>query len=292
MLNIDLEPLKQLYQEILNTQGLTEKELKELSKLINSLQETKEEFSNSSFTLLKKNTELFNNSNSILQNIKNLSNMLNNLENSIKKEKLTFNDEIKQKMQNMLKSVETDLNSLKLTISSKKRDFEREFNNLQKLYTNNNKKLNDLNEKTKEISNNYTNTLESSLNGFKKQITQYKEEFEDEIKQKTLFARWGAVIIALVVGILIGGGGMFYVKAKAFREVATADLSIIKKEYNQDINKINALMGKKVYKRFIKPFEIEFITSQTGYKYIVLPKDKVKQIYVNNKLQVIQLKKQ
>jgi len=292
MLNIDLEPLKQLYQEILNTQALSEKELKELSKLINSLQETKEEFENSSFSVLKKNTELFNNSNSILQKIEKLSIFLENLEDEIKKEKLTFNDEIKQKMQNMLKSVETDLNSLKLLISNKKADFEKEFNAIKKLYSDNNAKLSSLTQETEKIGQEYSKTLKSSLNSFKKQIEEYKEEFENEIKKKTFFQRWGAVIIALSIGFLAGAGGMFYIKAKAIRKVATTDLSIIKKEYNQDINKINALIGTDTYQRFIKPYEIGFVSDDKGYQYVVIPKNKVKQVYTNDKLQIIKLKKQ
>jgi len=203
MLNIDLEPLKQLYQEILNTQGLTEKELKELERLIKALQETKEEFENSSFSVLEKNTELFKQSNTILQNIKNLSIFLDNLEDKIKKEKITFNDEIKKKMENMLKSVENNLDLIKLKLKNRQSDLERNFKQIEKLYSDNNAKLSSLTQETKKIGQEYSKLLESSLNGFKKQITQYKEEFEDEIKKKTLLARWGAVAGAFAIGVAV-----------------------------------------------------------------------------------------
>jgi len=203
MLNIDLEPLKQLYQEILNTQGLTEKELKALKYLIDKLQETKEEFENSSFSVLGKNNELFNKSNTILQKIEKLSIFLDNLESEIKKEKITFDKDIKQKMENMLKSVESNLDLIKLKLKNRQSDLERNFKQIETLYNDNNAKLSDLSKETEKIGQEYQETLKSSLNSFKRQIEEYKEEFENEIKKKTLLARWGAVAGAFAIGVAV-----------------------------------------------------------------------------------------
>ena len=292
MLNIDLEPLKQLYQEILNTQALSEKELKALKYLIDKLQETKEEFENSSFSVLEKNNELFNQSNTILQNIKNLSNMLNNLEDELKKEKMTFDEDIKQKIKNLVKNVEDDLKSLEYHIQGSKRFIDEEFNQFFELCITNNKKLEETKKEIEKITQEYQDTLNNSLNNSKLQITRYKEELENQVKKKTFFARWGAVIIALSIGFLAGAGGMFYIKAKAFKQLATANLQVVKKQYDEEINRIEALIGAKVYQRFIKPYKIEFVTGQDGYRYIAVPINKVKQVYSNNKFQVIQLKRQ
>jgi len=282
----DLSNTKDEIKELENSES------QKLEKLIKALQKAKEEFSNSSFTLLEKNTKLFNKSTNILTKIDKLSIFLENLENSIKKEKLTFDNEIKQKMQNMLKNVETNLNSLKLTISNKKADFEREFKQIEKLYSDNNAKLSSLTQETKKIGQEYQETLKNSLNGFKKQIEEYKKEFEDEIKQKTFFQRWGAVTGAVTGAFSIGVAVSFIFLIPTIKSKIKADkivqveivkikdkkaqeiiaklnnkISKIKKENENKINKLN----KKIVE--LKKWQIpnKYILSGDKYWYIGVP---------------------
>ena len=206
MLNIDLEPLKELYQEILQTQAVSEKELKALKYLIDRLQETKEEFENSSSAVLEKNTELFNKSDNILQNMQKLSNILEKLENSLNKEKITFDKEIKQKFNNLQDFLKSSIDIIYSKISTEKTKSEREFQNFKETIENQlkdtKKVISRESNELDEIRKQYKKKLEKSLNSFKEKI----DEYEDEIEEKTFFQRWGAVFVALCVGILLGAG--------------------------------------------------------------------------------------
>ncbi len=193
MLNIDLEPLKELYQEILQTQAVSEKELKALKYLIDKLQETKEEFENSSFVVLKKNTELFKKTDNILHNIQKLSNMLLQLENKIEKEKINFDKDIKEK----LKNLDKELTNAHISLQRKKDYILDVVLNITNKFKNLEKDLEKINEK-------YQEAVVKNINEFNNQLEEYVNEFEEEIKQKTFFARWGAVFIALGVGLIAG----------------------------------------------------------------------------------------
>jgi len=204
MLNLDLEPLKKLYQEILNTQALSEKELQNLAILIKKLQEVKEELDNSSFTILNKNTQLVKKSQTILTQIENLSNVLEKLKNKLNDEKINFDKEIKQKFDNLIESLNSSINSLTFQISDEKNKTEKEFRNFRETIENELKNTKKVISREKEeletLRRNYEKKLESSLNDFKKTLNEY----DAEIEHKTFFKKWGAVFIALGIGILIG----------------------------------------------------------------------------------------
>lgn len=199
MLNIDLEPLKQLYQEILQTQAVSEKELKALKYLIDKLQETKEEFENSSFVVLEKNTELFKKTDNILHNIQKLSNMLLQLENKIEKEKINFDKDIKEK----LKNLDKELTNAHISLQRKKDYILDVVLNITNKFKNLEKDLEKINEK-------YQEAVVKNLNEFNNQLEEYVNEFEEEIKQKTFFARWGAILVAFGLGAIITIFAVFY----------------------------------------------------------------------------------
>ena len=214
MLNIDLEPLKKLYEDIIKTQALSEKELQELKELIKTLQETKEEFENSSFGILQKNQELFDKSTNILQNtekmstkllqnINEISNKLLNLEEKLEEEKVNFDKEIKQKFDSLLNNLKFSLSSLSIQTLNEKRKIEKELENFKENVENNLKNVkktivkeeNELDEVRKQ----YEKKLENYLNSFKRKI----DEYDEEIEEKTFFQKWGAVFIAFVIGAII-----------------------------------------------------------------------------------------
>jgi len=193
---IDLEPLKKLYQEILNTQAISQKELQELEILIKKLQEVKEELDNSSFTILKKNTQLIKKSKAILTGIEDLSNLLNMIQEKIK---VTFDEEIKIKLNKLIKDFDSQLTSLSRKINTEKYYIENQFEDTKEIIKKEEEELENIRKK-------YEKKLESSLNDFKKKL----DEYDAEIAHKTFFKRWGAVFISFSIGAIITIAIIFY----------------------------------------------------------------------------------
>ena len=206
--NGNIEDILAVLDILVTDLSIVKDEIKELQNAenlnIDKIQKTKEEFENSSFSILRKNTELFNKSDNILQNMQKLSNILEKLENSLNKEKITFDKEIKQKFDNLQNSLKSSINSLNFQISTEKTKIEKEFKNFKETIENelNNTKKVILreNDKLDEIHKQYKKKLEKSLNSFKEKI----DEYEDEIEKKTFFQRWGAVFVALGIGLIAG----------------------------------------------------------------------------------------
>ena len=180
------------FKEILNKENLN---AKDFNNLLNKLQQIKEEFENSSFSVLQKENELFNNLNSIVTKINELSKFLNTLTDK----KSNLEKEIKKEYEATLMHIGEVLN---VELGKIKKKTEKNVFDLKTVYTTLNAEIKDLHEETKEISSKYRKLLKSSLNAFKKQI----EEDYEELRGKTFFQRWGAVIIALGIGFLIGSG--------------------------------------------------------------------------------------
>jgi len=226
-----------LYQAIRNNEELTKAQkeylqktlenLKEISKKIN---ETKEEFENSSFSVLKKNTELFDKSDNILQNIQKLSNMLNNLNEKIEKEKMTFDKEIKEKFDNLQNSLKSSINSLTLQISNEKTKIEKEFKNfketteyikikllqenekLNKTFSNTKNKVSTIIEDFNSFIEDKKNKLnviekdyETNLNKLNEKIDKKIKKIEDKILRENIFIMLFYIVVSFVGGILATG---------------------------------------------------------------------------------------
>jgi len=193
MLNLDLEPLKELYQEILNTQALSEEELKNLAILIKKLQESKEELDNSSFTIVNKNTEILNQSKTILVNIKSLSNELYSLKQKINAEKSNFDKNIENKFNQLINNIKSYSRNILTSIENEKYNIENKLKDTKKVISREGKELEIVREQ-------YKKKLESSLNEFREKL----EEYDAEIEHLTFFKRWGVVLIGTGIGVLIG----------------------------------------------------------------------------------------
>jgi len=215
MLNIDLEPLKELYQEILKTQALGERELKALKYLIDKLQETKEELESSSFALLEKNTELFNESNNILQKINDLSNILDNLEKRLNEEKVSFDKEIKQKFDNLIHNVKKQITSIITLLDEGNKQISNQFKELNELisveFSHIKSKYSDEAEEVEKIRKEYQRRLKQELENFKRKI----ELQEEEIKKQGWLNRFFSAMLAF----LLGYGLAFFLQYKHIQDL-------------------------------------------------------------------------
>ena len=163
---MDFNTLKTLYEEILQTQAVSEKQLQELRELIDSLNSLRSDYANVDNNLTK-NAKLLT---TILQKANILYKNLTSLEAQTNKNL--------QRLQQELKSTKDNLDDLMATYK-------------------------DFSKKAKEFWSEQTKLAKKELNYLKKQIETQTQEIFTELEQKSLLQKWGAVAGAFAIGVFV-----------------------------------------------------------------------------------------
>jgi DNA repair exonuclease SbcCD ATPase subunit len=274
---LDEYKIQALWAEIRESEKLVEQQLEELRELISSL--------NSLTTQIKNADDDFNENLAVLSKLLNTANTIHNNLSAL-------DANFDEKTADAIKLIKDNIEILQTGIHNKISEVSNDFKyamkqNLDELRQAGNTYKNAVYNTQNEI-NNFISDMDKKANKKFDELNKKADKLFEDIKQKSVINRWGAVATAGLLGLLIGAGIVTYLKIDAIKDIATADLYAKKQEYQQKIDKIDSLMFKNFYSRFIEPHEIIF-TIQDNKKYIAVPKNKSVKAYENDNYRIIQL---
>jgi DNA repair exonuclease SbcCD ATPase subunit len=227
----DIKPLEELYQTILETQSVTEEELKSLEKLIKelksleySLKETREEFNDSSFSVLNKITDIY----------KKLD--------KISGEFLTADKKLKNSLNDIIMAFKTDLSDLSYKISNFSQDVTYTNKKLAESFNDTKKQISKSSDDIKGEIKAIENFIDKETDKITNKLYELKQAQINTIKKsyKTLGygIGIGMLVGGLVIGILIGFGGWWGLYKSLFKNKGIL-IDTTRQEMIIDWNKAN-----------------------------------------------------
>ena len=189
---VDLQPLKTLYEEILQTQAVSEKQLQDLQELIKALQTLRTEYDKVDNNLTE-NAKLLT---TILQKADIIYKNIEAFETKTNKNLQRLQEELKSTINNITEQLQSDLDSVLYLTKDKLQAREQELHKLISNYNNFASNAQSFWQQQKELA-------ETELNELQEQIQTKTQEIFEELEQKTFLQRWGAVFGAFAIGIAI-----------------------------------------------------------------------------------------
>ncbi len=189
---MDFNTLKTLYEEILQTQAVSEKQLRELRELIKALKALRSDYDKVDDNLtenIELLTTILKKAHTIYQNIEYFETKTNkNLQNLQK--------ELKSTIEDITTQLQGDLDSI---VRNVERDIEKNKKEIDHLLVKREEAIN----KIKGFWDGLYKYVDEKMNNLQNQIETKTEEIFTELEQKSLLQRWGAVAGAFVMGIAV-----------------------------------------------------------------------------------------
>ena len=189
---MDFNTLKTLYEEILQTQAVSEKQLQDLQELIKALQALRTEYDKADNNLTenaKLLTTILQKANVVYENIEHFETQTNN---NIKR----LQEELKSTIKSITSQLQGDLDNILYTTKQKLQVREKELNKLIRDYNNFASNAQSFWQKQKELA-------KTELNKLQEQIQSKTNYIFEELEQETFLQRWGAVFGAFAIGVAV-----------------------------------------------------------------------------------------
>lgn len=189
---MDFDKLEALWKEIRESEYIAEKQLQDLQELIKALQALQAKYNKTDHDF-SKNTKLLT---TILEKSDLISKNLESMETQTNTNLQNLQQELKNTIEDMTKQLrdylEHILQKLRSEINAQKSDLD----GLIDTYK-------DFSRKAKEFWDRQSELTETELNNLQEQIETKTQKIFEELEQKSLINRWGAVAGAFVIGIVV-----------------------------------------------------------------------------------------